>query len=465
MQQSQNRAHRDRRASPAAGCRSLRLPSPPREIEWEELLGQLDVDLEETARATKAVQRQRKFTTAATLLRACLLYALDDWLLSQVAAQLAAAGLVDVSAVDLFQRLSHCTAWLGTLLAALLRPQRLAPRAGEVRVRLVDASVVSRPGSTGTDFRLHLGWDLGASCCTGVEVTDAHGGETLVRHAPQPGEITVADRGYGHRRGLGALVSGGGRLVVRFSPQNLPLGQQDGTRVALLAWLRQVPGTGVGEMAVWVETPAGTIPLRLVARRLSPEATEKARRRLRQAARKKGHTPDQACLEAAGFILLLSELASDQWSAEQILELYRWRWQVELVFKRLKGIVTLDHLRAQGADLAQTYLLGKMLGVLLVERLSNPTGPLTADWFADIDRPVSLTAWLRGWAEVVWTAVRPVVTLAQWTAALPRLRRHLCARPRKRRQPAALARHVLSWRTPLVHPSAPLPSSLVLTYA
>lgn len=453
---------------PADGCGvEGGWPGTVPEVEWEDLISKIGVDLEETARATKALQRRRKFADAPTLLRAVLLYAMLDWPLSQLALQLAGARMVDVSAVDLLQRLRHCTAWLGTLVHALVLPYRLARTTRAVFVRLVDASVISRPGSTGTDYRIHLGWDLSAMRCTGVEVTDAHGGETLIRHPPQPEEITVADRGYGHRSGLGALLAAQGRVVVRFTAQNLPLLREDGPPLKLLAWLRRVSTVGPGESGVQVETPSGTYGLRLIARRLSREAAEKARRRLRANARKKGHTPDSMSLEAAGFVLLLSNLAPDQWSAEQILDLYRFRWQVELVFKRAKGILNWDHLRAKEAALAQTYLLGKVLGALLIERMSNPLGPTTVDWFADVDAPVSLTTWLRCWAEAVCTVIRPLLTLAQLAAALPRLRRHVCTTPRKRVQQAAAARRLLFLRTQSDHPPSPTRPhpDLVLAYA
>jgi len=49
----------------------------------------------------------------------------------------------------------------------------------------------------------------------------------------------------------------------------------------------------------------------------------------------------------AGFVLLLTNLPASQWSAQQIAQLYRLRWQVELYFKRTKSILQLDHLRAE----------------------------------------------------------------------------------------------------------------------
>ncbi len=51
------------------------------------------------------------------------------------------------------------------------------------------------------------------------------------------------------------------------------------------------------------------------------------------------------------------------------LELYRLRWQIALAFKRLKSLIHIDELRAFDPDLAQTYLLAKLLGAVLVDAI------------------------------------------------------------------------------------------------
>lgn len=50
------------------------------------------------------------------------------------------------------------------------------------------------------------------------------------------------------------------------------------------------------------------------------------------------------------------------------------RWQIECAFKRLKSLLDLDELRAFDSALAQTYLLAKLLGAILVDGLRT-TGP------------------------------------------------------------------------------------------
>jgi hypothetical protein len=54
-------------------------------------------------------------------------------------------------------------------------------------VRLADGTCVSKPGSTGTDWRIHGVLDLGRGGFSHLELTDQHGGEALERGTPPAG--------------------------------------------------------------------------------------------------------------------------------------------------------------------------------------------------------------------------------------------------------------------------------------
>ena len=50
-------------------------------------------------------------------------------------------------------------------------------------------------------------------------------------------------------------------------------------------------------------------------------------------------------LEAADYVLVLTTLP-ESYPAEEVMELYRARWQIEIAFKRLKSLAELGHLNA-----------------------------------------------------------------------------------------------------------------------
>lgn len=421
---------------------------------WQQIVARIPLDLEMSARTTGALQRRRGIGSAADLLRVVLLYTLIDWSFRVVGAWACARGLADISDVAIRKRVRGTLAWLQLLVSVTLAADPpVAP--ADVCVRLIDATTAQRPGSTGTDWRLHLRFHLAQATIGGVEVTDAHAGETLARHPSHPDEISVADRGYAHRRGIGAIVAEGGQVVVRANWQNLPLQEDAGQLIDLIGWLRQVPSERAGERTARVVTPSGTVPVRVIARRLSQEAADAARRRIRQDAKKHGRIPDRRTLEAAGFLIVVTTLAAEAWSAADVLALYRFRWQIELVFKRLKGILDLDDLRMQDPELAQVYLHGKILAMLLLQREQQSAPLWHSDWLAAVDRPVSPWRCLVVYAEVLRDAVRGRIDGEQLRVVLSRLGRYLRDTPRRRPQQAAHARAFLTAHSLSSHHTTP----------
>jgi DDE family transposase len=449
------------------GAGAARRAAPPRApwdlTDWEQLLCLLPGDLEASGRAAGALTRCRAVPSCTALLRLVLVYCLSGWSLRLVAAWALLSGLGRLSDVALLYRLRQTRRWLGELVAALVLTQRVQGGSAAVRLRLLDATVVSAPGRTGAQWRLHVSLDLGRNLIDGLELTDGRRGETLVRHPAQPGDIQLADGGYSHKRGLAAVLAQGGAVVVRYAWQTLPLDTPTGQPLALWDWLAALAPTATTERWVRVRPPDGGQALRLIAYRLSPTAAATARRKVRRHAAKKGKLPSQRSLQAAEYVLLVTNLDPAAWSTAAVLALYRLRWQVELLFKRLKGIWHLDHLRAQQAELAQVFLLGLLLALLLADRWAQPLPPPCADWFAATDRPLSLWRWQTLWRHLVHQAVVGGLEYAAVLGSLARVRRHLCDPPRHRAQQAALGRQL--WRSRLTtaaardsqpsHPSSP----------
>ena len=55
-------------------------------------------------------------------------------------------------------------------------------------------------------------------------------------------------------------------------------------------------------------------------------------------------------------------------SAEKVLEFYRLRWQVELVFKRYKSLIGLGNIPTKTKESGEVWLNGKMFLALLIEK-------------------------------------------------------------------------------------------------
>ena len=78
-----------------------------------------------------------------------------------------------------------------------------------------------------------------------------------------------------------------------------------------------------------------------------------SRRKARRRSRRQGKAVSANTLKAAGYVLLLTSLDAGRAAAADVLALYRVRWQIELVFKRLKSLLDLAALPAKDPDLAR----------------------------------------------------------------------------------------------------------------
>jgi len=224
----------------------------------------------------------------------------------------------------------------------------------------------------------------------------------------------------------------------------LPLETGVDEKLDLAKWLPSLPAShAVCACPVWVQTPHGRFGLRLIARRLSAADAEAARRRLTKTSSKKGRTPNALSLLLSAWVLLVTNLPAGLWPDEAVLGLYRLRWQVELVIKRAKSLLQLDHLRAQESEMVQVYLLGKIIGLLLLDGWTRQQVTQLAQWSQDPQLALSLWRWTALWADQLRAIVRGQFTLQRFLATLPQLKRYLHDRPRKRHQQLAHARRLL----------------------
>lgn len=347
--------------------------------DWAILRQWLPEDLDERARRCGFIRRQRGLTDCQRWLRLILMHVGGGLSLAQTAVRARELGLASISAVALFKRLRKAEPWLRDLCAHLLaEQQRRLGRVGHgagagawpsaYRVRVVDASVIQEPGDTGALWRLHYSIRLPELICDHYELSDVHGGEKLGRFGFAAGDLVLADRGYSHRAGAAQVLESGADLLLRWNPSVLPVRQRSGKPFNLLAKLRRLPRSQAGHWPVQFEFGGRTYPLRLCALPKSRLAAERARTKTLRKAKRNGTKAQAGSLELSAYLLVLTSLP-ETFSAPQVLELYRCRWQIELAFKRLKSLLSAGHLPKNEDLSARSWMQAKLLSALLLERL------------------------------------------------------------------------------------------------
>ena len=159
--------------------------------DWPLVCQLLPPGWQEQALLLGALRRARGFPDAAVLLRTLLVHLAGGCSLKETVTSAQQAGWCDVSAVALFQRLRAAEQWLRWMANQLWQRHPTPSLPHGYRVRAIDATTVSRPGSLGTDWRLHFSVNLEDLQCDFVEVTDVHGGETF-RRIPVAARRSVA---------------------------------------------------------------------------------------------------------------------------------------------------------------------------------------------------------------------------------------------------------------------------------
>ena len=326
---------------------------------------------EQAARECGAFRRARYLAEPGALLRLLLFHAINDCGLRETVAQAKVSGIADMSQVALLKRLRSSGAWLAWIGAALCRTWREAPRLPEaMRVRAVDSTTIQGPASKGTEWRVHYSLNLQSLDCDWFELTDAKGGELLERTPMNPGDVLLADRNYLRPAAVAAAHKAQAYVLIRLRWTHSKLLDARGKPFSALDHVR---GLKVGRVRSWrVQLPnddGAPIAGRVVALRLPAPLAAKATRRAERASYKKGKKPDPRSLEAAQFVMVFTTLPEKLLSASSVMELYRYRWQIELAFKRMKQLLKLGRLPHQDPVVARTWILAKLVVALLLETL------------------------------------------------------------------------------------------------
>jgi hypothetical protein len=195
-----------------------------------------------------------------------------------------------------------------------------------------------------------------------VVISDGHTREDYERHPIKPGDVVLGDRAYARSGGIGLVKSVGGDVVVRFNPRSMRLCEEGKQLVDLLGQKDRIPQTGAcswrltmpvlpkkkrtgSHKSVRLSKAYDWIPVRVVA----------ARRR------------------TGTIVWVLTTLSEDAVSDADVMDLYRLRWQIELLFKRLKSLLDLDCMPSRKGPTARSWLLARLLAAAMAQKLVPPS--------------------------------------------------------------------------------------------
>ncbi|MEI6395896.1 MAG: IS4 family transposase [Verrucomicrobiota bacterium] len=351
--------------------------------DWDLLISFFPSDWKTSALRTGALKGLRQDKSEENYLRTLLMHLGGGFSLRETAVRARQAELADLSDVALLKCLRKGKDWLYELCRGLFAERGLqAPDNQGVGLRLMDATVVKEPGQTGSQWRIHYSFQWPALRCDYFKLTATEGkgtGETLRQYPVSPGDLILVDLGYCQAAGIHHVAGGKAWVTVRLNPHSIILHTQADEDFPLLRKLKTIQRTG--QIATWkVRVPYENqepVVARICVVRKSKAAIAHAIKKLEREASKNGSQLQPETLIYAEYIMVLTTFPEDQYPSVMILEWYRFRWQIELLFKRFKQIAQLGHLPKHDDESAQAWLYGKLFVTLLTEKVIEHASALS----------------------------------------------------------------------------------------
>jgi len=336
----------------------------------KEIKKYLPIGWEEKAIETGAICRSRNIKTAEELLALNMLYTTNNG-----SFQLASAGMELTKGISInknasYKRIKGSWEWLRWMSKELCKNQGLKIEKpsflGNKQVKLVDASDETTKGEKKTTWRLHYVFNLFEFECSDMELTSNAEGERLTRHSVEEDDIIVADRIYCTIQSIEHVLSKKGDFVLRFKSKAFNLYDESGERMELLSYLRDLKELESADIRCHYKLPSGELkPIRIIAMKKDEKAiAESQRKALRKVSKKQEKAVQEDTVELNKYIVLATSL---EYTNEEILELYRARWQIERVFYRLKSLFGYGDLPSKNADTVKAWFFGKLFLAALCE--------------------------------------------------------------------------------------------------
>lgn len=346
----------------------------------------LNTEAEQISREVGVVQRRSKLSGAKLVQILVLGWLADPEASLNGLVQVGRDLGVNISVPALQQRITErAVALLQRLVGVALTGFRQQTRLPEAvfkpfrAVNLVDSSLIHLPDKLQTHFRgsrkrispaemkVQLSFDYLSGNLNAIELQSGICPDQrceLPLAWATPGSLTLMDLGYFKKSHLADIDQAGAYFISRLQTQTGLLAQADDDHlIDLPHFLSALPRTQA-EVRVYLKTHR-TFSVRLVYAPLPLEVVAERRRRAKLNAKRRGKSCSQRHLDLLAWALFITNVPSDWLSSQQIMLVYRVRWQVELVFKLWKSQAGLDRVGYYGLVRILCQFYARLLGLIL----------------------------------------------------------------------------------------------------
>ena len=341
------------------------------------LLKEMPEGYEKACFETKAIQRKRGIEKPDDLMMLSLFHLINGCSLTEISAIANLTKLGNVSDVAFMNRFANCNDWFLWIISQLVSEGAISynkPKwLEQYNIYGIDASDVKEKGRSGRIHRLHFALDIFKLRSSQYKITTNKIGESICNFEVGANDLVVADRGYVSIKGIEHCTNNSGHFIFRYKKNSFKVYDSDGEVVNLLEHMRKTNDDEPLDMKVFsIGNKGEKIPLRICARRKTTDAIATTQKKLRRREQKNQAKMADETKEFNEYIVLVTNL-SDEIPANEILDVYRLRWQIEIYFKRLKSIMDFGELPKRRFDSVMAWLNGKLMIAILIEMIIGRT--------------------------------------------------------------------------------------------
>ena len=217
-------------------------------------------------------------------------------------------------------------------------------------------------------MRVHLCYNLSAGKMESVALTDDKIAESVTHFPIEQGVLYIADAVYGKGKQIQHIKECHAEALFRVTPSQLKLAMDEKGRTKINVVEMLNTSADCLDFKCFVHTQKGNYtPVRIIASRLPEDKALLAKKRKLRSAQKKQRQIQQKTLIYAGWVFLMTTLG-DEHTADSLLKMYRARWQIELLFKRIKQALKVIKLRPASLEHANVTVLMMLILWAMTEK-------------------------------------------------------------------------------------------------
>ncbi len=187
----------------------------------------------------------------------------------------------------------------------------------------------------------------------------------------QTNSLTLLDLGFFKKTRFEAIAAAGGYFLSRLQSQTGVYAQSDAPTALDLLSVLTAQSAPIGEIAGYLRADH-PLPVRLVYCRLPPSVVNQRRRKAKAAARRRGEGCSKRHLALLEWSLFITNVPLGWLSSQQVLLVYRVRWQIEWDFKVWKSQARLNYIGEWRLERLLCQFYGHLLGLICFHNLVAP---------------------------------------------------------------------------------------------